>query len=116
MAWREVTVDIDNVVLTLDAISTGVYPAWPSDPGSIDPDSLFLDVFGVLDGSAVRTKAYMLFNFTSGAPDPGWDMATAAYGSVAAAMGGATLATLTRETYGIRRGNSFERRMLLVWK
>ena len=116
MAWREVTVDLDNVVLTLDAISAGTYPPWLLDPGSIDPDSLFLDVFGVLDGRAVRTKVYMLFDFTGGVADPGWSSATAAYGSVASAMAGADPATLTRETYCVRRGNSFERRMLLVWK
>jgi hypothetical protein len=116
MAWRELTVDLESIALTLDLVAAGTYPLWPLDPGSIDPDSLFIDVTAVMDGDDVQYKAYLLFDFTSGSADTGWQQATPAYGSVAAAMGSVNLSTLTRDTYGIRTGNSFQRRMLLVWK
>ena len=116
MAWYEETVDVEQVSLALNGISAGTWIGWAGGTGSVDPDSLFIDVFGVPDGDSVRYKAYLLFDFTSGAPDAGWSQEIAAYGDVAAEMGGVTLSTLTRETYGVRRGSSFQRRMLLVWK
>jgi hypothetical protein len=42
MAWRELTVDLESIALTLDLVAAGTYPLWPLDPGSIDPDSLFI--------------------------------------------------------------------------
>jgi hypothetical protein len=104
MAWKETTVDIENVKLTLEL-------------QTVDPATLFIDVFGVQDGDSIRYKAYLLFDETSITAEPGaWTVQIVDYGNVAAAMGSVGGATLTRETFGVRQGSSFKRRMILAWK